>query len=40
MPRPRVEETDSGIQGEFIVAVYDEMQRKLRRCEKIGFYAF
>jgi len=30
MPRPRVEETDSGIQGEFIVATYDEMQRRLR----------
>jgi len=30
MPRPRVVETDSGIQGEFIVAVYDEMQRRLR----------
>jgi ubiquinone/menaquinone biosynthesis C-methylase UbiE len=30
MPRPRVVETDSGIQGEFIVTVYDEMQRRLR----------
>jgi len=30
MPRPRAEETDSGIQGEFIVAIYDEMQRRLR----------
>jgi hypothetical protein len=30
MPRQRVVETDSGIQGEFIVTVYDEMQRRLR----------
>jgi ubiquinone/menaquinone biosynthesis C-methylase UbiE len=30
MPRLRVVETDSGIQGEFTVALYDEMQRKLR----------
>ena len=30
MLRPRVAETDSGIQGEFIVTVYDEMQRRLR----------
>ena len=30
MTRPRVVETDSGIQGEFNVANYDEMQRRLR----------
>jgi len=30
MPKPRVVETDSGIQGEFNVAVYDQMQRRLR----------
>jgi len=30
MPRPRVVETDSGIQGEIIVTAYDEMQRRLR----------
>jgi len=30
MPRPRVEDTDSGIQGEFNVAIYDKMQRRLR----------
>ena len=30
MTRPRVVETDSGIQGEFNVANYDELQRRLR----------
>ncbi|MBN2322258.1 MAG: methyltransferase domain-containing protein [Spirochaetes bacterium] len=30
MTRPRVPETDQGIQGEFTVGVYDRMQRKLR----------
>jgi ubiquinone/menaquinone biosynthesis C-methylase UbiE len=30
MTKPRVPETDSGIQGEFIVDQYDRMQRKLR----------
>lgn len=30
MPSSRVVETDSGIQGEFNVAVYDTMQRRLR----------
>jgi ubiquinone/menaquinone biosynthesis C-methylase UbiE len=30
MTRPRVTETDQGIQGGFNVAVYDQMQRKLR----------
>lgn len=30
MVRPRIVETDSGIQGEFTVAIYDEMQRRLR----------
>ena len=30
MIKPRVPETDSGIQGEFIVDQYDQMQRKLR----------
>ena len=30
MLRPRIVETDSGIQGEFIATVYDEMQRRLR----------
>ena len=30
MLRLRIVETDSGIQGEFIVTAYDEMQRKLR----------
>jgi ubiquinone/menaquinone biosynthesis C-methylase UbiE len=30
MTRPRVIETDEGIQGEFIVQFYDRMQRKLR----------
>lgn len=30
MTRPRVEETDSGIQGEVTVAFYDKMQRRLR----------
>lgn len=30
MPRPRVVETDSGIEGEFNVIAYDEMQRRLR----------
>ena len=30
MTRPRITETDQGIQGEFNVAMYDEMQRRLR----------
>lgn len=30
MTRPRVPETDQGIQGEFTVNIYDQMQRKLR----------
>jgi ubiquinone/menaquinone biosynthesis C-methylase UbiE len=30
MPRARIVETDSGIQGEFTVAIYDDMQRRLR----------
>lgn len=30
MTKPRVPETDQGIQGEFTVTVYDQMQRKLR----------
>ena len=30
MPKARIVETDSGIQGEFNVAIYDIMQRKLR----------
>ena len=30
MPKPRVVETDQGIQGEFDVAIYDRMQRRLR----------
>jgi ubiquinone/menaquinone biosynthesis C-methylase UbiE len=30
MTKPRIPETDHGIQGEFTVAIYDEMQRKLR----------
>ena len=30
MTRPRVTETDQGIQGEFTVNVYDQMQRRLR----------
>jgi len=30
MPSPRTEETDSGIQGEFNVSIYDNMQRRLR----------
>ena len=30
MHRPRVQETDQGIQGEFTVAVYDQMQRRFR----------
>jgi ubiquinone/menaquinone biosynthesis C-methylase UbiE len=30
MTRPRVIETDEGIQGEFTVQIYDRMQRKLR----------
>jgi ubiquinone/menaquinone biosynthesis C-methylase UbiE len=30
MPKPRVAETDSGIQGELNVEVYDQMQRRLR----------
>ncbi len=30
MTKPRVPETDSGIQGEFTVKIYDQMQRHLR----------
>jgi ubiquinone/menaquinone biosynthesis C-methylase UbiE len=30
MTKPRVPETDQGIQGEFNVTVYDQMQRRLR----------
>ena len=30
MHRPRVQETDQGIQGELTVAVYDQMQRRFR----------
>ena len=30
MARPRVIETDQGIQGEFTVNIYDQMQRRLR----------
>jgi ubiquinone/menaquinone biosynthesis C-methylase UbiE len=30
MSRPRVKETDSGIQGEITVAIYDEMQKRFR----------
>jgi ubiquinone/menaquinone biosynthesis C-methylase UbiE len=30
MPRTRIVETDSGIQGEFTVTLYDEMHRRLR----------
>jgi ubiquinone/menaquinone biosynthesis C-methylase UbiE len=30
MPKARIVETDSGIQGEFTVALYDTMQRRLR----------
>ncbi len=30
MVKPRVVETDQGIQGEFTVAMYDQMQRRLR----------
>jgi len=30
MTRPRVTETDQGIQGEFTVYLYDQMQRRLR----------
>jgi ubiquinone/menaquinone biosynthesis C-methylase UbiE len=30
MPRRRIVETDSGIQGEFNITTYDKMQRKLR----------
>ena len=30
MHRPRVQETDLGIQGEFTVAIYDRMQRRFR----------
>ena len=30
MTRPRVIETDQGIQGEFTVNIYDQMQRRLR----------
>jgi ubiquinone/menaquinone biosynthesis C-methylase UbiE len=30
MPKARIVETDSGIEGEFTVAIYDDMQRRLR----------
>jgi len=30
MPKPRIVETDQGIQGEFNVQIYDQMQRRLR----------
>ena len=30
MARPRVVETDQGIQGEFTVTIYDQMQRRLK----------
>jgi ubiquinone/menaquinone biosynthesis C-methylase UbiE len=30
MHRPRVQETDQGIQGEFTVTIYDQMQRRFR----------
>ena len=30
MTRPRVTETDQGIQGEFTVNLYNQMQRRLR----------
>ena len=30
MTRPRITETDQGIQGEFIVSMYDQMQKRLR----------
>jgi hypothetical protein len=30
MTKPRVPETDHGIQGEFNVTAYDQMQRRLR----------
>jgi len=30
MVKPRIVETDQGIQGEFTVAMYDQMQRRLR----------
>jgi ubiquinone/menaquinone biosynthesis C-methylase UbiE len=30
MTRPRVPETDQGIQGKLTVAIYDQMQRRLR----------
>lgn len=30
MPKARIVETDSGIQGEFNVTIYDTMQRRLR----------
>jgi ubiquinone/menaquinone biosynthesis C-methylase UbiE len=30
MPKARIVETDSGIEGEFTVAIYDKMQRRLR----------
>lgn len=30
MTKPRTVETDSGIEGEFTVAIYDKMQRRLR----------
>jgi len=30
MPKPRIIETDQGIQGDFNVQIYDQMQRRLR----------
>ena len=30
MPKPRIFETDQGIQGDFNVQIYDQMQRRLR----------
>jgi len=30
MTKPRVKETDQGIQGEFTVEIYDRFQRKMR----------
>jgi len=30
MPKPRIIETDEGIQGDFNVQIYDQMQRRLR----------
>ena len=36
MTKPRVVETDQGIQGEFNVSIYDQMQRRLRDKGFIG----